>query len=259
MNIKLATKFIITAISILLYGCEINSFQQFAKARNSYEVYVSLEQANTGIWDRLRNNFCLNLAKDNKYVQFHTEKYKRQSQYLQQVSNHAAPYLSHIVAQLEQRKMPGELALLPMIESSFNPHATSHMGAAGIWQLAVTTGKRYGLKKNEWYDGRKDVVAATNAALSYLQYLYAEFDEDWFLALAAYNAGEGRVKHAISRNLAQNKPTDFWSLSLPNETKNFVPKLLALANLVKHADLSEIASLRINNLLLPHSYATTKT
>jgi membrane-bound lytic murein transglycosylase D len=138
--------------------------------------------------------------------------------------------------------MPGELALLPMIESSFNPQAKSHMGATGIWQLGAITGRRFGLNKNSWYDERKDLVAATNAALSYLEYLHEEFDGDWFLALAAYNAGEGRIKRAIRRNLAHNKPTDFWSLQLPNETKNFVPKLLALANLVKYANLSEIAA-----------------
>lgn len=250
MNITSLAKITLIAIVITLYGCELSNFQQLAKTNCDDE----LEQTSTDVWDRLRDNFCLNLAKDNKYVQFHAAKYKKQSQYLQQVSINASPYLPHIIEQIEQRKMPGELALLPMIESSFNPHAISHMGATGIWQLGATTGKRYGLNKNRWYDERKDVVAATNAALSYLQYLHEEFNGDWFLALAAYNAGEGRVKRAISRNLAQKKPTDFWSLSLPNETKNFVPKLLALANLIKHADMSEIAAARIKKIFLPYPY-----
>ena len=126
-----------------------------------------------------------------------------------------------------------------MIESSFDPQARSEMGAAGIWQLLASTGKRFGLKNTTgWSDARTNVPAATNAALNYLQFLHTEFEGDWFLALAAYNAGEGRVRRAIKRNLAANKPTDFWSLKLPEQTKHYVPKLLALAGLIKHAEIS---------------------
>ena len=246
MKLNSLAKIILIAIMVVPHEINFNGFQQLQNDHSYYDI----RQASTNIWDRLRDNFCLNLAKDNRYVRFHTARYKRQSQYLQQVTVNASPYLPHIVEQIEQRNMPGELALLPMIESSFNPHAISHMGATGIWQLGATTGKRYGLNQNGWYDERKDVVAATNAALSYLEYLHKEFNGDWFLALAAYNAGEGRVKRAINHNLAQNKPTDFWSLPLPNETKNFVPKLLALASLIKYTDMSEIASARIKELLL---------
>jgi len=205
-------------------------------------------KSNSRIWNRLRNNFCLNLARDNAQVKFHAAKLQRQNKYLQKVSASARPYISHIVEQLEERNMPGELALLPMIESSYNPNAKSCMGATGLWQFAASTGRRYGLRQSGWQDPRKDVTAATNAALNYLQFLHTEFDGDWFLALAAYNAGEGRVRRAIKRNLAQNKPTDFWSLHLPKETKNYVPKLLALASLVKHADMEEIhlAMLELN-------------
>jgi membrane-bound lytic murein transglycosylase D len=246
MNIKLIAKISLITILIATYGSGSN-FSTTSSKRVALQLTITKTVRNNKtyshdgsiieVWDRLRNNFCLNLVKDNKYVQFHSRKYKKQNQYLQQISNNASLYLPHIVEQLEQRKMPGELALLPIIESSFNPHATSNMGAVGIWQLTRTISKRYGLAKNNRYDDRKDLVAATNAALGYLEYLHEEFNGDWFLALAAYNAGEGRVKRAINKNLAQNKPTDFWSLSLPNETKNFVPKLLGLANLIKKADL----------------------
>ena len=207
-------------------------------------------KASNRIWHRLRNNFCLNLAKDNAQVKLHAAKYKRQHRYLEKFTNNASPYIADIMQKLEERNMPGELALLPMIESSFNPNATSHMGATGLWQLAASTGKRYGLIQRGWQDPRKNVSAATNAALSYLQFLHNEFDGDWFLAIAAYNAGEGRVRRAIKRNLAQNKPTDFWSLPLPKETQNYVPKLLALASLIKHADINQmkLAELKINNV-----------
>lgn len=231
MNLKSIAKVLTILIIAVLYNSEFNSLQQLVKIENTY----ILEQKKTNIWDRLRENFCLNLATENKYVQLYTLRYKKQSKYLQQVRINASPFLPHIVEQIEQRNMPGELALLPMIESSFNPQAISHMGATGIWQLGTTTGRRFGLNKNAWYDERKDVVAATSAALNYLEYLHKEFDGDWFLALAAYNAGEGRIKRAINLNIAKNKPIDFWSLQLPNETRNFVPKLLALAKLIKYA------------------------
>ena len=237
MNLKSRLKFIFILFVMLHYGCDIHSNKQIHKPAANTRA---LKQPSAIIWSRLQSNFCLNLASDNSYVQFHAAKYKKQTQYLQQVTDQATPYLSHIIEQLEQRNMPGELALLPMIESAYNPFAVSNMGAAGIWQLGAKTGKRYGLKQNNWYDGRKDIRAATTAALDYLQFLYQEFDEDWFLALAAYNAGEGRVRQAIKHNLAANKPTDFWSLKLPKQTRNFVPKFLALANLVKHTDFDDI-------------------
>lgn len=271
MNIKFRLKILIITTVVSLYGCDFTSNQsdqQITKPSSKQEIEQTREKDNAPkeqlaitirnkkqspikmikIWNRLRNNFCLNLARDNSYVRFHAEKYKSQEQYLQQVTNNASPYISHIMEQLEKRKMPGELALLPMIESSFNPDAISEKGATGIWQLGAKTGKRYGLKQNGWYDDRTNVTAATNAALSYLQFLHQEFDGDWFLALAAYNAGEGRVRRAINRNLAENKPTDFWSLNLPQQTKNFVPKLLALASLIKHADIKDMATFKFKNI-----------
>ncbi len=127
--------------------------------------------------------------------------------------------------------MPGELALLPIIESDYKLRARSPKGAVGLWQLKAQTGKLYGLKISYYLDERYDAYASTRAALNYLQFLHSYFNNDWLLAIAAYNAGEGRVQRAIHKNRLFNQPTDFWSLSLPKETQLFVPKLLALAHI----------------------------
>jgi membrane-bound lytic murein transglycosylase D len=139
-----------------------------------------------------------------------------------------------IVEQIQKRKMPMELVLLPIVESAFDPHATSSANAAGIWQIVAQTGKNYGLKQNRWYDGRRDVVASTKVALDMMQRLNRMFDGDWLLTVAAYNSGEGRVLKAMKQNKARGKPTDFWHLSLPRETTIYVPKMLALSELLKN-------------------------
>ena len=153
----------------------------------------------------------------------------RHPDYLDRVVERARPYLHLIVEEVEARGMPGEIALLPVIESAFQPFAYSHGRAAGLWQFIPSTGRLYGLKQNWWYDGRRDVKAATGAALDYLQKLNADFDGDWLLSLAAYNAGEGTVMRAVRRNAKAGKPTDFWSLKLPRETTAYVPKLLGVS------------------------------
>jgi membrane-bound lytic murein transglycosylase D len=152
--------------------------------------------------------------------------------YLERVWGRAELYLHYIVEQLDARHMPRELALLPVIESAFEPYAYSRARASGLWQFIPGTGSRYGLKQNWWYDGRRDVVASTRAALDYLQALHDEFDGDWLLAVAAYNCGELNVERAISRNEREGKPTDFWHLKLPTETRAYVPKLLAMRRIV---------------------------
>jgi len=145
-------------------------------------------------------------------------------------------YLYFIVGELEKRNMPSEIALLPMIESAYNPHAYSRMQAAGIWQFIPATGRKYGLEQTFWYDGRRDVLAATRAALDYLQFLHDMFG-DWQLALAAYNWGEGSVQRAIAHNRAQNKVTNYASLKMPNETRNYLPKLQAVKNILSSRKL----------------------
>ncbi len=147
-----------------------------------------------------------------------------------------APYLHYIVEQLEERDMPLELALLPLIESSFNPLAYSRAHAVGLWQFIPSTGLHYNLRQTRWYDGRRDLIASTNAALNYLQRLHDMFNGDWLLALAAYNAGEGTVSRAIERNQRAGLPTDYWNLRLPKETQDYVPKLLAVSQMVNTPD-----------------------
>src|SRR5690606_32370567 len=122
--------------------------------------------------------------------------------------------------------------LLPVIESAFQPYAYSHANASGLWQFISGTGTRFGLKQNWWYDGRRDVIESTRAALDYLKYLHDEFNGDWLLAIAAYNCGENRVARMVRENLAAGKPADFWNLRLPSETRAYVPKLLAMKRLV---------------------------
>jgi membrane-bound lytic murein transglycosylase D len=152
--------------------------------------------------------------------------------YLERTFGRAQMWLYYIVGQLEQRNMPRELALLPVIESAFEPYAYSRARAVGLWQFISDTGRRFGLKQTLWYDGRRDAVEATRAALDYLQALHDEFGGDWLLAIAAYNCGELAVSRAVDRNQRAGKPTDFWSLKLPAETRAYVPKLLAMRRLV---------------------------
>ena len=152
--------------------------------------------------------------------------------YLERVWGRAELYMHYIVEELDKRKMPRELALLPVIESAFEPYAYSRARAAGLWQFIPGTGTKYGLKQDWWYDGRRDVVEATRAALDYLQDLHDEFEGDWLLAIAAYNCGEGNVERAIATNQRGGKPIDFWHLKLPTETRAYVPKLLAMRRIV---------------------------
>ncbi|HXF66944.1 MAG TPA: transglycosylase SLT domain-containing protein, partial [Burkholderiales bacterium] len=157
--------------------------------------------------------------------------YASRPDYVARMVERASRFLYHVVEEVERRGMPAEIALLPMIESAYNPRAYSRSHASGIWQFIPSTGKLYGLRQNFWYDGRRDVLAATGAALDYLQKLYGLFGS-WDLALAAYNWGEGAVSRAIARNQAKGLPADYESLTMPNETRNYLPKLQAVKNIV---------------------------
>jgi membrane-bound lytic murein transglycosylase D len=183
------------------------------------------------LWVRLREGFGLP-HQNNPRIAPHLAWYRNNPAYLDRVFDRADPFLHHILEQLEARSMPAEIALLPVVESAFDPFAYSHGRAAGLWQFIPGTATRFGLKQDWWYDGRRDVIASTEAALDYLQYLHRFFDGDWMLALAAYNSGEGTVRNAVRRNRAAGKPVDFWHLDLPRETRHYVPKLLALGLVV---------------------------
>ena len=195
------------------------------------EEIVAADPADNDLWQRIRAGFQLE-PDDRRAVQQQLDWYVRHPAYITRVFTRAKRFLPYIVAEAESRGMPLEVALLPVVESAFDPFAYSHGRAAGLWQIIPGTGKRFGLKQNWWYDGRRDPVAATHAALDYLEYLYKFLDEDWLLAVAAYNSGEGNVKRAQRKNLNRSRATDFWSLSLPKETEAYVPKLLAIRAVV---------------------------
>jgi membrane-bound lytic murein transglycosylase D len=172
--------------------------------------------------------------------------YARHPDYIERTFTRAAPYLHHIVLEVEARGLPLELAVLPVIESAFEPYAYSRARAAGLWQFIPGTGTRFGLKQDWWYDGRRDVVAATRGALDYLEFLHAEFG-DWLLAVAAYNCGEHAVARQIAINRKAGKPTDFWHLKLPKETRAYVPKLLAMSRLVARPEAYGLAFSAVPN------------
>jgi membrane-bound lytic murein transglycosylase D len=184
------------------------------------------------LWARIRSGYAIPDV-DNNLVAKHVQWYASRPEYLARTSGRASLYLYHVVQELEKRGMPTELALLPVIESAFNPQALSTADASGLWQFVPGTGRDFNLKQNMFKDERRGVLASTDAALTYLQRLYTMFG-DWQLALAAYNWGEGNVQKAIQKNRAAGKPTDFESLAelMPAETRNYVPKLQAVKNII---------------------------
>ncbi len=185
------------------------------------------------VWARIGDQLSFIPLAERPEVSKLEDWYSEHSHYLGKVSARAGHYVYHIAEQLESRGMPADLALLPFVESAYDPFAYSHGRAAGLWQFIPNTAKYVGIEQNWWYDGRRDVLVSTDAALDYLSTLNKRFDGDWMLTLAAYNAGAGTVNRAIRRNRKQGKPTDFWSLPLPKETKRYVPKLLALVKIFK--------------------------
>jgi membrane-bound lytic murein transglycosylase D len=188
------------------------------------------------IWDRLLSLYSLPEVDDPR-VERELNWFLDHPDYIARVQQRAEPYLYQIVNEIEAQNIPGEMALLPIVESAFKPDAVSSASAAGLWQFMPATGKDFGLKQNWWYDGRHDVYTSTQAAATYLKDLSENFGGDWLLALASYNYGKGNIQKAIDRNALLGEPTDYWSLrSLPQETMQYVPKLLAVAKLFAHAD-----------------------
>ena len=195
-------------------------------------VVLAAHEPSVTIWPRVRAGFALPMT-DNERVARHVSWFQKHPEYLARVTERADPYLYLVLEEVQARGLPAEIALLPAVESSFRPFAYSHGRAAGLWQFIPRTGKRFGLKQNWWYDGRRDVLASTRAALDYLEYLHDHLEGDWLLALAAYNSGEGTVIRAVRKNRKAGKPTDFWRLKLPRETRDYVPKLLALRRIIE--------------------------
>jgi len=204
------------------------------QAAGEAEVVVDAAVTDSDLWQRIKNGYAIPKI-ESDYTANHESWYASRPDYVKRMVLRSQKYLYHIVEEVEKRGMPTEIALLPMVESAFNPQAYSRSHASGIWQFIPSTGKSFGLKQDWWIDNRRDVTAATNAALTYLQKLHVMFGT-WDLALAAYNAGEGTVKRAIERNRKQGLPTDYASLTLPPETKNYVPKLQAIKNIMTNPE-----------------------
>jgi len=232
-------------VSVLLSGCSsLSQSQNQAPIQNlsgalvapgteissQYKPYYG-----NNLWGKVAAGFRLNHQVNNPKVRYYIRIDQRYPTKIYQAMQRSAPFLYMIVEQIEKRNLPTELALLPIVESWYDPKAVSHVGATGIWQLMPAAAKRFNVPETTWWtNGRMSVYPSTFAALNYLKILHRYFSGDWFLAIAAYNAGEGRVQNALNRNARQGLPTDFWHLPLPSQTKNYVPQLLALAAIVSN-------------------------
>ncbi|MDX8380011.1 MAG: LysM peptidoglycan-binding domain-containing protein [Gallionella sp.] len=222
------------AVNEIAPNTTLTSISVPADYTNAHNIQLQLisdeELARGGLLQRLRSGFAMREL-DSPLVAKYERWYARRPEYMNRMMDRASLYLYYITSEVERRGMPSEIALLPMIESAFKPDAYSHSNAAGIWQFMPATGRHFGLRQNWWYDGRRDIIGATNGALNYLGKLHTLFG-DWQLALAAYNWGEGAVQRAQRKNRRKGLPTDYSSLKLPHETRNYLPKLLAIKNIV---------------------------
>lgn len=197
---------------------------------------IDLTRKTSSLWDRIRHGFSMpNL--NEALVYQHQQAFQNRPEGLRRMVDRSKRYMFHIVEEIERRGMPMELALLPMVESAYNPMAESPARASGLWQFIPSTGRNFNLMQNGWQDQRRDIIASTSAALEYLQYIY-DMHGDWFLALASYNWGEGAVGRAVAKNRAKGLPTDYVNLTMPAETRNYVPKLQALKNILSNPRLT---------------------
>ena len=220
---------------------EAYSMVRFATVEQEQRVWLELEgytpvaaadpAPSNDLLSRLRDGFELAMELNSR-IQAELDWYVRHPDYLERVFARAQRFLPYIATEIEARGLPLDLALLPIVESAYDPFAYSHGRAAGLWQIIPGTARRFGIRQNWWYDGRRDVVDSTRGALDYLTYLHELMDGDWMLAIASYNSGEGNVLKAVKRNRARARPTDFWNLSLSRETSAYVPRLIALVAIV---------------------------
>ncbi len=227
-------KLLIT-LTILLFTLGLNGCHPLLDNPGIINGDVKNYQAPTpsgNLWDNISDGFVLNHYSNRPEVQAQIKWFMSHQEYLKRVATRATPYAYYVLEQIKRRGIPTELTLLPIVESAYNPFMYSSAGAAGLWQFMPGTASGFKLRQDWWYDGRRDVYASTNAALNYLQYLSKYFNGHWLLALAAYNSGEGTVSKAVHHNAALGKPTDFWDLNLPKQTRTYVPKLLALATIL---------------------------
>lgn len=225
-----------TAHKDLLTNTSGTKFSVFTRGQNkNFGFGKSESKEHATVWDRMLSLYALPEI-DNARIDREVNFYLRNPEYLSRVQQRAEPYLFFILNEIEAKNIPGELALLPVIESAFRPDAESPAQASGLWQFIPPTGRLYGLEQNSWYDGRRDIIESTKAATTFLKQLSEEFNNDWLLALASYNAGKGNIKHAIDKNISRGQPTDYWSLDLNSETAAYVPRLLAVAKIFANPD-----------------------
>lgn len=236
-------KFLFFSLLLLINACSSINSKEVTKAETKIsstqpdKSFESSINAPVDIWERIRLELSISIPDDQiAATSLYRERlYKNQSA-VNRISKSGQRYLYHTLTRAQEMDLPVELALLPFVESEFDPYAKSVDGATGIWQFMPATGREWGLKSNWWYDGKKDVLASTDAALNFLSYLHEKFEGDWLLAMAAYNTGPTRVNRAIRKNKREGRPTRFWDLDLPKETTAYVPKLLVLCELIKSPD-----------------------
>lgn len=227
---SLFIRFLAIASLVILAGCAGMSGSGSGDGAQDTPLTIDLTVPAPDAWERIRRGYAIpNL--NTPLVDKWTAYYAAHPESMNRMANRAGKYLYYIVEEINRRGLPTELALLPFVESAYNPIAYSHAKASGLWQFIPSTGTQFKLKQDWWHDQRRDPIASTNAALDYLEYLF-EFQGDWYLALASYNWGEGAVKRAVKRNEAAGKPTDYLSLNMPAETRNYLPKLQAIKNIV---------------------------
>ncbi len=217
------------AFLLILTGCAGLGTDQDSNAESTTRT-VDLTKPPIDVWERMRRGFAVPNLNSPLADQW-TAYYAKHPEYIRRMADRSGPYLYFIVDEINRRGLPTELALLPFVESAYNPNAYSRARAAGLWQFIPSTGTAFKLKQSWWLDQRRDPVASTNAALDYLQYLY-EYQGEWFLAFASYNWGEGSVKRALEKNERAGKPLDYRHLKMPNETANYVPKIQAIKNII---------------------------
>jgi len=206
---------------------------------------IDLTQPPTDAWERIRRGFAIPNMEDELTQQW-TEYYASHPGSVKRMSERAGKYLYYIIEEINRRGLPTELALLPFVESAYDPAALSRASAAGLWQFIPSTGTHFNLKQDSWRDERRDPIASTHAALNYLEYLF-DMQGDWYLALASYNWGEGSVRRAMERNTSAGLPTDYLSLTMPSETRNYVPKLQAIKNIISDPDRYALTLPQVEN------------
>jgi len=238
-------RLVIFCLICLLISCKTNEDPAEKTAAPAGSHFAATHHGN--LWSDLRRDFKLPEQTNLPAVQKQIHWFIKNEHYFNKLAARAAPYLYYVHQEVKKHGLPGEIALLPMIESGYNPFAYSRAGAAGLWQIMPGTGTGFGLKQNWWYDGRRDIHASTKAALDYLGYLHHFFDEHWLLAIAAYDSGEGTVERALVKNAKLGKSTVFWQLQLPHETRDYVPRLLALAAIIRHPERYPIHLPKIEN------------